>query len=148
MRKRAVRLIVGIGVVVTHLVSFFAIVFVQRDYIPPADRLDVALLLVPITAAYVTAIVRSAISEQANFDPGPELNANYIAVCALITAAFCIGLLSFVFYYPEIGGPTTTDLKRWLVVIEIGFGTAFGLLAEDLFGKVEKVGVEQSGARS
>jgi hypothetical protein len=43
-----------------------------------------------------------------------------------------------VFDYPNVSGPTTTELRRWLLVLEIAFGASFGLIAEDLFGTIEK----------
>jgi hypothetical protein len=55
--------------------------------------------------------------------------------------SFSVALLLFVFWFPRIGGPTIEDLRRWMIVVEIAFGGAFGLIAEDLFGKIERVPV-------
>jgi hypothetical protein len=34
--------------------------------------------------------------------------------------------------------PTIDDAKNWLVGLQIGLGGAFGYIAADLFGKIEK----------
>lgn len=143
MNRDVVRTTVGIGVILTHLVAFFAIVIWKRDYIPDAaERLDLAMLLLPISAGYFVAVIRSAIQNQV-ISTAQRVNWNYIIVVVLVTSAFCVALLYFVFSYPAVVGPTIVELRRWLVVLEIGFGSGFGLIAEDLFGKVEKVVVQQ-----
>jgi hypothetical protein len=144
MNRESVRLIVGMSVIVTHIVAFLGIVVWQKDYITsPAERLDVAMLLVPVSAGYFVAVVRSAIQRQDVIDERKPVNLNYIVVSLLVTFAFCGTLIYFVFNYPDVVGPTTVELRRWLVALEIGFGGGFGLIAEDLFGKVEKVLVPQ-----
>jgi hypothetical protein len=103
------------------------------------------MLLVPVTAGYFVAVVRSAIQHQDEMSgSGKLVNLNYTAIVFMVTFAFCLALLVFVFSYPAIVGPTIVELRRWLVVLEIGFGAGFGLVAEDLFGKVEKVVVSTS----
>jgi hypothetical protein len=140
MKRDTVRMIVGLSVIATHIIAFLAILF--QEYIDTSDRLDVAMLLVPVSAAYVTAIVRSAIATQeVNDEVKRTVNANYVSVIGLITFAFCGALLVLVFGYPKIGGQTLPELRQWLVIIEVGFGGAFGLIAEDLFGRVEQVNI-------
>ena len=143
MNRDYVRLIVGIIIIGTHVVAFWAIVVWQRQYIPdPTERIDVAMLLLPVSAGYFLAVVRSAIQFQDVANSGRRVNLNYIVVVFLVTFAFCSALLYFVFSYPAIVGPTTVELRRWIVVLEVGFGAGFGLVAEDLFGKIEKVVVQ------
>jgi hypothetical protein len=140
MKRDTVRFFVGAGIILTHVIAFFGLVAWQSKYIPaPMDRLDVAMVLVPVTAGYFLAVVRSAIQNQSSIEPVKIVNANYIFVVLLVTAVFCAALLYFVFSFPAVVGPTTVELRRWLVLLEIGFGSGFGLIAEDLFGRVEKV---------
>jgi hypothetical protein len=151
MKRDTVKFFVGAGVILTHVIAFFGIVAWQSKYIPAAmDRLDVAMILVPVTAGYFLAIIRSAIQNQSSNEPVRLVNANYVFVVLLVTAAFCIAMLYFVFSFPAVVGPTITELRRWLVLLEIGFGSGFGLIAEDLFGRIEKVVVpvdaEKAGA--
>ena len=103
------------------------------------------MLLIPVSAGYFVAVVRSAIQNQAVTATVRLVNLNYVTIVLLVTAAFCAALLLFVFSYPAVVGPTIVELRRWLVVLEIGFGGGFGLIAEDLFGKVEKIVVQPNG---
>lgn len=144
MNRNVLRSLVGIGVVGTHLVACFGVIVWQSGYIPDStERLDVALTLIPVSAGYFIAVVRSAIQNQSPDATTTKVNFNYSAIVLLVSIAFCVALLCFVFSYPRVVGPTIVELKRWLVIVEIGFGGGFGLIAEDLFGKVEKVIVER-----
>ena len=140
MNRDTVKFLVGAGILLSHAVAFFGIVAWKSEYIPAAlDRLDVAMILVPVTAGYFLAVVRSAIANQSTTEPVRRVNGNYAFVVLFVTVIFCAALLYMVFQYPAVVGPTTVELRRWLVILEIGFGSGFGLIAEDLFGKVEKV---------
>jgi hypothetical protein len=131
---------VGLVVIIAHATAFFGIIVWQRQYITvPSERLDVAMLLIPVTAAYFVAVIRSAIQRRGAVGHEPPDNLNYVSIVLVVTLLFCGSLVYFVFAFPAVVGPTITDLRRWLVVLEIGFGAGFGLIAEDLFGKVERV---------
>jgi hypothetical protein len=148
MPRDILRMIVGLMVVGAHAAAFFGITIWQSAYIPIAgERLDAALLLVPISAAYFVAVIRSAIQHRAAVGHEAPDNLNYVVIVILITALFSGTLVYFVFEYPAVVGPTTVELRRWLLVLEIGFGAGFGLIAEDLFGKVEQVTVASTADR-
>ncbi|MDP3075890.1 hypothetical protein [Bradyrhizobium sp.] len=147
MNIEVMRLVVGLIVLATHIVAFFGIVVWQSGYIPVAtERLDLALLLVPVSAGFFLAVVRSAVqNRKAMIAAAEPVGVNYVAVVTTVALAFSGALLFFVFSYPAVVGPTTVELRRWLVILEIGFGAGFGMIAEDLFGKVEKVFVQPDG---
>lgn len=148
MDRDVVKLIVGLSVILTHLIALFGIIVWKSTYIPDAaERLDVAMLLVPVSAGYFVAVIRSAIQNQTVRNEGKLVNWNYTVIVLLVTIAFCGALLYFVFSFPAVVGPTIVELRRWLVVLEIGFGGGFGLIAEDLFGKVEKVVIREASAK-
>src|SRR5215471_8082350 len=120
MQRDYVRLAVGILVIVTHVAAFFGIVIWQSGYIPSGiERLDLALVLVPVSASYFMAVARSAVQHREDLSGGEPVNVNYVVIALLITLSFCAGLLVFVFGYPNIGGPTIVELRRWLLVLEI-----------------------------
>jgi hypothetical protein len=144
MKRELLRTFVGVLVIVTHIISFIGLIVIRKDYIPQGEHLDVAMVLIPVSAAYFMAIVRSAIQLQDVFSSSQRVNMNYVVVVILVTLSFCIALLYFVYRFPDIGGPTTVELKRWLIVLEIAFGSSFGLIAEDLFGKIERINVDNN----
>ncbi len=147
MKRDLLRIFVGVSVILTHLMAFIGIVVVRASHIPSNERLDVAMILIPVSAAYFMAVVRSAIQLQDVLSSIKQVNINYTVVVSLVTVSFCAVLLYYVYGYPDVGGPTTTELKRWLLVLEIAFGSAFGLIAEDLFGKIERIEVNNIGTR-
>lgn len=148
MRKDVVKIAVSALVIITHIISFFAIVVIRQAYFHPEMRLNLALTLIPVTATYFMAIVRDAVETQRDRSVGIPVSINYVAIALIVTIAFCASLLYFVFWFPEVGGPRAEDLQRWLLVIEIAFGAAFGLIAQDLYGKIEKVEVPVTGKAS
>jgi len=75
----------------------------QARYIPPgADRLDLALLLIPVSAGYFVAVVRSAIQNQSINETVTLVNMNYVVIVLSVTLFFCGALLFFVFSYPAV----------------------------------------------
>jgi hypothetical protein len=141
MKISTVRVVVGLSTIATHVIAFLGIVVIRQEFFPPDLRLDLAMVLLPITAVYVTAVVRSAIRDKNELPDEQIVNLNYVLIVGIITMSFSVALLLFVFWFPRIGGPTIEDLRRWMIVVEIAFGGAFGLIAEDLFGKIERVPV-------
>jgi len=149
LRRNHTRLLVTLLVFLSHATAFFGVVVWQRANIPqPTERIDLAMLLIPIAAVYVVAAIRSAIQNKTSTVPEPIDNVNYIVVVFLMTVFFCAGLVSLVFLYPDYVGPTVSELRRWIVIFEIAFGIGFGLIVEDLFGKVETIVVRDESVKS
>src|SRR5262245_50873813 len=93
MRREHFRIIIGVAVIAVHALCFAVIMFFKEDALTDQQRLDVALLFVPITAAYVVAIVRSAIEEQATPGQTNRVNLNYCIIVSLFTGLALAGLL-------------------------------------------------------
>jgi hypothetical protein len=141
IRRRHMRIAVGWTVIAVHLVAFFTILFLKAGYDSAQERQDAALLLIPITAAYVTAIVRRALAEGEISDYGPIVNIEFVGAVVLITGGFLAAILFVVFEYSSTSNiiPNVDVLRKYLLYIEIGIGASFGLIVEDLFGKVVPV---------
>lgn len=135
MTKNAFRMIVGLSVIVVHAVCFFIIFALKDDYLTKNQKIDIALLFMPITATYVAAIVRSAIDNSSPNEALVPVNMNYATVTLLVTALTLAGLLWTI---ASLTGSAEADRQR-IIIFEIVFGAAFGLIAADLFGKVEKI---------
>ena len=144
MPRDVVRTLVGLLVIIAHGTAFIGI-FVSPYFPLPSEQLDLVMLLLPVTSAYFVAVIRSAIQRRGYVGHEPPDNLNYIITVFVVTGLFCGCLVYFVFSYPEVVGPTIVELRRWLVGLEIAFGAGFGLIAEDLFGKVERVVVASAG---
>jgi hypothetical protein len=134
MRREFFRIWIGASVIAVHALCFFIIFYFKDDYLTFNQRLDLAFLLMPVSAAYVAAIVRSAVDNQGQFGRGSKVNLNYAIIISLFTLIFLVALLSTVISIHEY----SPEIRRQITLFEIAFGTGFGLIATDLFGKIEK----------
>jgi hypothetical protein len=85
------------------------------------------------------AVVKNAVDEQTSRDKGALVILNYVIVVFLVTGAFLAAVATIVVQMPGPFAPTIDDAKKWLVGLEVGLGGAFGYIASDLFGKIEKI---------
>jgi hypothetical protein len=138
MRREYFRIFIGASVIVVHVACYLIIVFGKAEWFTPEQQTDLGLMFVPVTSAYVVAIVRSAIEEQSVQSSGPQVNVNYLVVVSLFTVATLMGLLVTIIQISH----DIELARRQILLFEIAFGTVFGLIASDLFGKVEKIKVD------
>jgi 4-hydroxybenzoate polyprenyltransferase len=146
MYRQQVRLVVGLAVVLVHLFSFAVIMFFKTEWITESQRGDLALILLPVTATYFTAVAKSAVEQQSDFELGRRVNLNYVTIVFLVTGAFLLSVVFIVLTVPSSFVPTIDDAKKWLAALQVGLGAAFGYIATDLFGKIESVSVPSSEA--
>jgi hypothetical protein len=138
MHRQRVRLLIGSAVVLVHLFSFAMIMFFKNEWATMSQRIDLAMVLLPVTATYFMAIVKSAVDEQGDLELGRLVNLNYVIIVCFVTGAFLAADVFIVVEVPSSYVPTIEDAKNWLVGLQIGLGAAFGYIAADLFGRVEK----------
>lgn len=129
MRLAYFRLVVGVSVILTHGLSFAIIFFWKDAYLSMSQKIDMALIIMPITAAYAVGVVRSALERGNEISKGPKMNLNYSIVVISVTLMSMTGLL---FTVLGISGGTQDD-RRQVQVFEIAFGALFGLIASELF---------------
>jgi hypothetical protein len=141
VRREVFRIGIGVSVIIVHALCFLIIFYFKGQYLTPNQQTDLAFLLMPVSSAYVAAIIRSAVEDQRIRGRGPSVNLNYAIIITLFTAIFLVGLLVTVI---SING-YSEDVRRQISIFEIAFGTGFGLIATDLFGKVEKPDVGSPG---
>jgi hypothetical protein len=136
MRREHFRIFIGVSVIATHAACFFIILTRKADYFTANQRIDLGLLLLPISSAYFVAVVRSAIEEQGRTTLGRKVNLNYTIIVSTVTLLALGGLL-----FTVMGLQGDIELaRRQILLFEIAFGTAFGLIASDLFGRIESAG--------
>jgi len=142
MHKEHVRMAIGLAVIVVHAMCLGIIYFFKDAYLSQSQKLDVALLFMPITAAYVVAVVRSAVQDQGKFGMGSLVNANYVMIVGTFTVLALGGLLWTAI---SLTGNSDSD-RQQILLFEIAFGAAFGLIASDLFGEIKPIVAEAAGA--
>jgi hypothetical protein len=131
MRQEIFRICIGVLIILVHALCFGVIFLFKDAYLTRAQQLDTAFILMPVTAAYATAVIRSAIENKERQDYGPSVNLNYAVVVILFTALTLGGVL---YNVVELTGSTPED-RRQIMLFEVAFGTGFGLIVADLFGK-------------
>jgi hypothetical protein len=131
MRQEVFRICIGIVIIAVHGLCFCVIFLFKDAYLTRAQQLDTAFLLMPVTAAYSTAVIRSAIENKEQHGYGPKVNLNYALVVMLFTALTLGGIL---YNVVQLTGAAPED-RRQIMLFEIAFGTGFGLIVSDLFGR-------------
>jgi hypothetical protein len=147
MYHQRVRLIIGVAVVLVHIFSFGMIMFFKAEWATMSQRVDLAAVLLPVTATYFMAVVKSAVDEQGDFELGKYVNLNYVTIVFLVAGSFLAAIVVIIVEVPGAFVSTIDDAKQWLIGLEVGLGGAFGYIAADLFGKVEKVSATKNRSR-
>lgn len=137
MKKEFFRIFIGASVIATHAFCFFWIFYMKEDYLSLSQRISIALLFMPITAAYVLAIIRNAVENAAPRKVDQVVNLNYVIIISMFTVITLGGLIWTVV---NLQGAQESD-RQIILLFEIAFGAGFGLIAADLFGKVEVINI-------
>ena len=137
MNKEFFRIFIGASVLAVHAFCFFWIFYMKDEYLSMPQRISIALLFMPITAAYVVAIIRHAIENATLRETHPVVNLNYAIIISMFTVITLGGLLWTVV---NLQGAQESD-RQLILLFEVAFGAGFGLIAADLFGKIEVISV-------
>src|SRR6478736_6241474 len=70
MQLDTVRMIVGFSIIGSHLISFL-LILIGTDKFTMAEKTELSLLISPVFAVYVTAIVRRFTAIDASYDRSP-----------------------------------------------------------------------------
>jgi len=131
MNKEYFRLFIGISVIAVHFVCLVFIMNFNDNYLSHSEKISMALLFMPVTAAYVCAIIKSAIDRANEKNQFTYVNINYASIVSLFTICTLGGLLWIVF---NLEGAQVDD-RQAILLYETAFGAGFGLICADLFGK-------------
>ncbi|WP_018391345.1 hypothetical protein [Ancylobacter sp. FA202] len=144
MKKETFRIVIGTAVILVHAMCFFVIIFLKGDYLTEEQRMSMTLILMPITSAYIMAIIKNAVDKSTQAADETVVNLNYAVIVTTFTLVALLGLLWLVV---SLEGAQEADKQR-ILIFEIVFGAGFGLIASDLFGKVERVAAGEPIRRS
>lgn len=93
MKREYFRILVGTSVIFVHSFCFLIIFYYKDDFLTMSQKMDMALLIMPISAAYASAVVRSALERGRERSFGPKMNINYSVIVILVTGMSLVGLL-------------------------------------------------------
>jgi hypothetical protein len=135
MPKHYIMLVTAVAVMVGH-VGLLPFIFLYVDRPPLTERIDIAMLIGPLTAAYFVSVVRYAIdNELTDFSKSVvRVNSLYVLTSTFVVIPF-IGAIYYLLVIYQDSQLDFTFVKNGIGVIELFLGAAFTMYIDSLFGK-------------
>lgn len=139
------RMIVGFSIITSHLLTFFIILFLIN--LLPHEKQEISLLVSPVFAVYLAAIVRRFTREENSWDATPVHPALMVlALGAATLFSISLPLLTLMFGTHQVA--LFADLKLYIGLIESVLGLYTGAIIDRLFGASHQADQQpQSGTR-
>lgn len=135
MPKHYIMLFTAIAVMAGH-VGLLPFIFLYVDRPPISERIDIAMLIGPLTAAYFVSVVRYAIDHEfTDFSKDvTRVNLLYVLTSVFVVLPFIVAIYYLLVIYQE-GALDFSFVKNGIGVIELFLGAAFTMYIDSLFGK-------------
>jgi len=135
MPKHYVMLFTAVVVMVGH-VGLLPFIFLYVDRPPLNERIDIAMLIGPLTAAYFVSVVRYAIDNgMTDFSRSVvRVNTLYVMTSVFVVLPF-IAAIYYLLHVYQTDGADFSFIKYGIGVIELFLGAAFTMYIDSLFGK-------------
>ena len=135
MPKHYIMLFTAAAVMVGH-VGLLPFIFLCVDRPPLNERIDIAMLIGPLTAAYFVSVVRYAIdNELTDFSKNAtKVNMLYVLTSIFVVLPFIVAIYCLLVIYQQ-DQQDFTFVKNGIGVIELFLGAAFTMYIDSLFGK-------------
>jgi hypothetical protein len=125
------RMIVGFSIITSHIV-FFAMILIATENLTSSERVELSLIISPIFAVYVTAIVRRFTQSDANYDTTESHIA--LRILSIGTSTLFSLVIPITIYLFLIGNITSfSALKSTLGIVETALGIYTGAVIDRLF---------------
>ena len=123
--------IVGFSIIASHVLSF-SLVLIGADNLTTAERVELSLIISPIFAVYITAIVRQFTASDAAFDNSPTHPAlRILSIGTSSIFSITIPLVIYLFTTGKI--QNFPSLKMTLGIVETALGVYTGAVVDRLF---------------
>lgn len=135
MPKHYVMLFTAVAVMLGH-VGLLPFIFLYVDRPPLDERMDIAMIIGPLTAAYFVSVVRYAIDNgMTDFAATPvKVNALYVVTSVFVVLPFILAIYFLLVLYQN-GDLEFGFVKNGVAVIELFLGAAFTMFIDSMFGK-------------
>jgi hypothetical protein len=134
MTEGTLRFRLGIGLVVSHVAAIFAlIVLTAIDRFTIDEMFNTLGVMVPLFAAYTTAIVRRIVHEVVSEDDNKPVSSGKTVVSGLFPTAFVVFVMG-VILWKAFGSLRFESLIKLLALSETLLGVYVGIVVEALFG--------------
>ena len=134
MKKSSVASVVALLMLASHL-GLLPTIFLYANRFLPTEKIDIALIVGPMTAAYFLTIVQWVLGRRSTGDAsgGAEVDSIYIIFAVVVPIAFVASIYYVIYAMQANKSFDTETTKRAIGVIELFVGGAFALIAKDLF---------------
>jgi hypothetical protein len=131
MALDTLRMVVGFSIIASHLLSYSIILF-GTDKLLPNEQVELSLLISPVFAVYVAAIVREFLRADAAYDQSPTHPALRILSIGTSTI-FSVGIPLLVLEFARGKIESFAALKSTLGIVETALGIYTGAVIDRLF---------------
>jgi hypothetical protein len=125
------RMIVGFSIITSHLLTFFIILFFTNLFSP--EKQEISLLVSPVFAVYLAAIVRRFTREENSWD-STLVHPSLMILALGAGILFSISLPTLVLMFGTQKVALFADLKLYMGLIESVLGLYTGAIVDRLFG--------------
>jgi hypothetical protein len=133
MTSSRLKLYVSLGVVVSHILTFFGILLLRAFVIPNLDIFGVMQAMVPLFGVFLVVIVKDTIRGREDLSIGNVQTEQMVLLTFIILGSYVLAVASTLLMVArQVIEPA--DLSKWLGIVESAFGVALGLIIDDLFG--------------
>ena len=136
MQLDTLRMVVGFSIIGSHLISFL-LILVGTSKLTTPERVELSLLISPVFAVYVTAIVRRFTGPDSSYDNSPTHPA-LRALSIGTSTIFGLGIPIIIYKFTAGAIESFSALKSTLGIVETALGLYTGAVVDRLFGRVEK----------
>ena len=133
MTSSQLKLYVSMAVVLSHVATFFGVLMLRALVLPQANIFEIMGAMVPLFGVFLVVIIKDTLRGRENLSVGNVQNQQMVLLTFTILGSYVLAIATtFLMVIQQTIQPD--DLPRWLAIIESAFGTALGLIIDDLFG--------------
>jgi hypothetical protein len=132
MKIDTLRMVVGFTIIASHLLSFMLILLWTTRFTMD-ERIQLSLLISPIFAVYVTAIVRRFTTADNTYDDAPtHIALRILSIGTALVFGCAVPSIIYLFILGTIDG--FASLKATIGIVETALGIYTGAVVDRLFG--------------
>jgi hypothetical protein len=133
MTNSQLKLYVSLGIVLSHVATFFAVIILRAMVLPQANILEIMGAMVPLFGVFLIVIVKDTVRGREDLATGKVQTPQMVMLTFIMLGSYCLAVAA-TFAMVVLQTLEPADLPKWLATIEAAFGTALGLIIDDLFG--------------
>ncbi|MBX3575655.1 MAG: hypothetical protein KF723_00500 [Rhizobiaceae bacterium] len=141
MRRTVVRDIAAATLVFGHITAIVLVFVFLHDYFRLIqEKIEIVLILSPITGVFAVAALKNVMSEPAPRELQDAVGVSFTMFSIGIPAVFIVFICYIIVSYPFGIADSPQALRITLSAVEVALGALVGIVAEKLFsGNIEEI---------